>query len=195
MGKPVQTLIRRILGRKTQRVVDGQVVDVTDRDGNVRRFWTLVWEYLRDNDVVERKVNVFPNHFSGGRDGETMFWKRQDLQGLVNQIQAIQPGQTVELEEKIPATNSPSAPRRWGFFLPAAQWQSASPSGGTRSQTHASATGAISNTAGSVKTTSPNTTTPTPRQTADNSKKTPHISPSLRRAPTARQARSRISPS
>ena len=104
MGKPVQTFIRRILGRKTQRVVDGQVVDVTDRDGNVRRFWTLVFEYLRDNDVVERKVNVFPNIFSGGRDGETMFWKRQDLQGLVNQIQAIQPGQKVELEEKIPAT-------------------------------------------------------------------------------------------
>jgi len=80
------------------------VVDVTDRDGNIRRFWTLVWEYIQDNDVAKRKVKVFPNHFGGGQDGETMFWKRQDWQSLVNQIQAIQPGQTVELDEKIPAT-------------------------------------------------------------------------------------------
>ena len=61
-------------------------------------------EYLRDNDVVERKTNVIPNQLSGGRDGESMFWTRQDLRGLVEQIRSIQPGQVVELEEKIPAT-------------------------------------------------------------------------------------------
>jgi len=72
MSKLRSTFIRRILGRKSQRIVDGQVTDITDRDGNVKQFWTLVWEYLRDNDVVERKVNIFPNQLSGGRDGESM---------------------------------------------------------------------------------------------------------------------------
>ena len=86
MSKLRSTFIRRILGRKSQRIVDGQVTDITDRDGNVRVFWTLVWEYLRDNDVVERKTNVFPNQLSGGRDGESMFWTRQDLRRFVEQI-------------------------------------------------------------------------------------------------------------
>ena len=104
MAKLRSTFIRRILGRKSQRLVDGQVVDITDRDGNVKQFWTLVWEYLRDNDVVERKVNVFPNQLTGGRDGESMFWTRQELSELVDQIRSIEPGQTVVLEEKIPAT-------------------------------------------------------------------------------------------
>ena len=45
MAKLRSTFIRRILGRKSQRLVDGQVVDITDRDGNVKQFWTLVWEY------------------------------------------------------------------------------------------------------------------------------------------------------
>ena len=104
MAKLRSTFIRRILGRKSQRLVDGQVVDITDRDGNVKVFWTLVWEYVRDSDVVERKTNIFPNQLSGGRDGESMFWARQDLRGLVDQIRSIEPGQEVELEEKIPAT-------------------------------------------------------------------------------------------
>jgi len=33
-----------------------------------------------------------------------MFWTRQDLKGLVEQIRSIEPGQVVELDDKIPAT-------------------------------------------------------------------------------------------
>ena len=97
------TVIRKILGRKLQKVVDGQVADRRDRDGNVQPYWTLIFDYMTQQGLVERKVNVFPNQFSGGRNGETMFWTRQDLRGLVNTIKSIQPGQEEVLPEPIQA--------------------------------------------------------------------------------------------
>ena len=97
------TVIRKILGRKLQKVVDGQVADRRDRDGNVQPYWTLIFDYMTQQGLVERKVNVFPNQFTGGRNGETMFWTRQDLRGLVNTIKSIQPGQEEVLPEPIQA--------------------------------------------------------------------------------------------
>lgn len=97
------TLIRRILGRKLQKVVDGQVEDRLDRNGNVQVYWTLIFDFMTQKGLEERKVNVFPNQFSGGRNGESMFWTRQDLRGLVNLIKSVEPGQEEILPEPIKA--------------------------------------------------------------------------------------------
>ena len=99
---PRHTFVTRIEGRKSQYARSGEVFDKLDRDGNIKPYWALAFEFMTQEGVGERFVYVFPNQFSGGRHGETMFWTSSHLSGLVQQIQSVEVGQVVKLEEKLP---------------------------------------------------------------------------------------------
>ena len=99
---PRHTFVTRIEGRKSQYARNGEVFDKLDRDGNIKPYWALAFEFMTQEGVGERFVYVFPNQFSGGRHGETMFWTNSNLSGLVEQIRSVEVDQVVKLKEKLP---------------------------------------------------------------------------------------------